>query len=208
MTAAGAPRAGERRQADALARLEARHADTRVATASPDGRPSLVPLSFGWRDGEVVLATEARSPTARNLEANGAARLAFGGTRDVVMIDARLAASGSVSDASVAPLLAAFGAQADWDPTGAEGYVVLSLRPERAQAWRDDGEIRGRTIMWDGRWLYGPPASPRHAGGVTLAQPVTVARSPAVRSSARSASSTKRCTSSPAGTTASMPPRP
>ena len=58
-----------------------------MASASPDGTPYLVPLSFDW-DGEAVLvATPTNSPTGKNLAGSGVARLALGHTRDVCMIE-------------------------------------------------------------------------------------------------------------------------
>lgn len=61
--------------------------DAWVASASVDGVPYLVPLSFDW-DGETLLvATPADSPTGGNLAATGATRLGLGPTRDVVMIE-------------------------------------------------------------------------------------------------------------------------
>jgi hypothetical protein len=57
-----------------------------VASASADGAPYLVPLSF-W-DGEALLmATPTDSPTGRNLAATRAVRLGLGHTRDVSMIE-------------------------------------------------------------------------------------------------------------------------
>ena len=32
-------------------------------------------------------------------------------------------------------------------------YVLVVLRPERIQAWREANEIAGRTILRDGAWL-------------------------------------------------------
>jgi hypothetical protein len=61
--------------------------DVWVASASADGAPYLVPLSFDW-DGETLLvATPTDSPTGRNLAATRAVRLGLGHTRDVSMID-------------------------------------------------------------------------------------------------------------------------
>jgi hypothetical protein len=58
-----------------------------VASASADGAPYLVPLSFDW-DGEALLmATPTDSPTGRNLAATRAVRLGLGHTRDVFMIE-------------------------------------------------------------------------------------------------------------------------
>ena len=62
--------------------------DAWVASASADGKPYLVPLSFDW-DGEAVLvATPTNSPTGKNLDRSRVARLALGPTRDVTMIEA------------------------------------------------------------------------------------------------------------------------
>ena len=64
MTAAPRPRADRRR--DTEHRL-AHDVDVWVASASADGLPYLVPLSFDW-DGEAVLvATPSNSPTGKNL---------------------------------------------------------------------------------------------------------------------------------------------
>jgi hypothetical protein len=58
-----------------------------VASASADGAPYLVPLSFDW-DGEALLvATPTDGPTGRNLAATGTVRLGLGHTRDVSMIE-------------------------------------------------------------------------------------------------------------------------
>jgi hypothetical protein len=125
--------------------------DVWVATASADGAPYLVPVSLAWVDGCVLIAVEGSSLTARNLAASGHARLAVGPTRDLVMIDAVLEAS--VDVASDAALGEAYVAQADWDPRPSPGYVFLTLRPVRMQAWRESNEIAGRTLMRDGTWL-------------------------------------------------------
>src|SRR3954449_1250592 len=80
------PRSRAQRRRDTEHRLS-HDIDVWVATASADGAPYLVPLSFDW-DGEALLvATPADSPTGRNLAATRAARLALGHTRDVVTID-------------------------------------------------------------------------------------------------------------------------
>jgi hypothetical protein len=122
-----------------------------VASAAGDD-PYLVPLSLAWIDDRVVLALAAGSRTARNVRARGAARLALGPTRDVVMIDAVLERVVPVGDAG--PWGDRYAAQADWDPRDAGGdYVYLVLRPERVQAWREADEIAGRTLMRDGAWL-------------------------------------------------------
>jgi len=44
--------------------------------------------------------------------------------------------------------------QADWDPrTAGASHAYLVLRPERIQAWREENELAGRTLMRDGTWL-------------------------------------------------------
>src|SRR5690349_13110985 len=80
------PRSRVQRRRDTEQRL-AHDVDVWVASASPDGAPYLVPLSFDW-DGEALLvATPASSPTGRNLAAGRTVRLGLGPTRDVSMIE-------------------------------------------------------------------------------------------------------------------------
>jgi len=148
------PRTGAERTVDSIRLLEAVGADTWVASASSAGVAHLVPLSYSW-DGRVVLiAAPTASLTARNIRASGRARLAFGATRDVLMIDARLEAEVPLADAP-APLADAYVRQADWDPRNeSDPYVFLRLRPIRIQAWREANELDGRTIMKDGDWLF------------------------------------------------------
>ncbi len=104
-------------------------------------------MSLCWFNGEVVVAVESRSRTARNLSASGHARLALGVTDDVVMID--------VADATVIPLPAAEPALVDayrrrtgWDP-GEDGseWIFVRCHPSRMQVWRSVEEITGRTVM-------------------------------------------------------------
>ena len=116
-------------------------------------RRTSCPLSIAWVDERIVLALEARSVTARNLTETGAARLAVGGTRDVVLLDTRLEATHEVAAAPQA-LADAYAAQSDWDPRAdAAGYVFLVLRPDRVQAWTEVHELAGRTIMRAGEWV-------------------------------------------------------
>jgi hypothetical protein len=149
-----APRTGEQRKADVLAKLTARHTDVWVASAAESGPAHLVPLSLAWDGERVIVAVEPSAVTARNLETLGRARLALGATRDVVMIDAVL---DSVVEAEQAPpeLAEAYAAQADWDPRVAGvPFRLYFLRPRRIQAWREVDELAGRTIMRDGAWLF------------------------------------------------------
>jgi hypothetical protein len=149
------PRRPEQRKADALALLSAPAADAWVATASADGDAYLVPLSIGWTGESLVLVTEARSVTARNLLRALRSRLAVGGTRDVVMIDAELVGDHAVVDAP-ANLVETFVSQSGWDPTkdaNAADYRLFELRPVQVQAWREANEIAGRTLMRNASWV-------------------------------------------------------
>jgi hypothetical protein len=152
MSAAEPPRDRARRKADTLAKLAGPAADAWVATTAGD-LPYLVPLTLAWLRERIVLATESRSRTARAITTTGTARLALGGTRDVVMIDAVLESAIAVGEAPEW-LAEGYAERADWDPrTAGDGYAFLVLRPERIQAWREANEISGRTLMRDGRWL-------------------------------------------------------
>jgi hypothetical protein len=151
------PRDAASRKADTLAKLRAPAADAWVASAGAGGtgEPAahLVPLSLAWLDERVVLALEVASRTARNVVATGAARLALGPTRDVVVIDAVLEAAVPLATAPAA-LADGYAGQADWDPREASGeFAYLVLRPERIQAWRESNELAGRTLMRAGTWL-------------------------------------------------------
>jgi hypothetical protein len=149
MTAA--PRSRAQRRADAERRL-AHDVDVWVASASPDGRPHLVPLSFDWDGEALLLATPADSPTGRNLAATGAARLALGHTRDVVLIEGDVE---TLELGALPPLRGdRFAARAGFDPRAlATPYRWFRVSPRRIQAWREENELRGRDLMRDGRWL-------------------------------------------------------
>jgi hypothetical protein len=137
------------RKADVLAKLTAPVADAWVATADQHG-PHLVPLTLAWLRDRIVLATEGTSRTARAMHNP---RLALGGTRDVVMIDAVLQATHAVT-AAPAWVGEGYAAAGDWDPRrSGDPYVFLVLEPRRIQAWREADEIPGRTVMRDGSWL-------------------------------------------------------
>ncbi|MEV4348945.1 pyridoxamine 5'-phosphate oxidase family protein [Actinoplanes sp. NPDC049596] len=145
------PRSAQARKADVLAKLKAPVADAWVATAEGD-EPFLVPLTLAWFEERILLATDTGSPTGRNLAGHGRARVALGGTRDVVLIDVVLEKSIPVAESGAAG--EAYAAQNDWDPrTAGDSYAFLVLRPERVQAWRELNEIAGRTLMRDGVWL-------------------------------------------------------
>jgi len=145
------PRSRSQRRGDTEHRL-AHDVDVWVATASADGAPHLVPLSFDW-DGEALLvATPTDSPTGRNLAATRTARLGLGDTRDVSMID------GDVEvfeiDALAREPADRFTARSGFDPrTEDTPYRWFRITPRRIQAWREANELAGRALMRDGRWL-------------------------------------------------------
>ena len=80
------PRSRAQRRRDTEHRLT-HDKDVWVASASADGAPYLVPLSFDWDDEALLLATPTDSPTGRNLAATRAVRLGLGHTRDVSVIE-------------------------------------------------------------------------------------------------------------------------
>jgi hypothetical protein len=143
MTVEPRPRADRRR--DTEHRLT-NDVDVWVASASAEGKPYLVPLSFDW-DGEAVLvATPTNSPTGKNLATSGVARLALGPTRDVTMIEATV----EVIEIDELPQ-----EQGDrFDPRGlTSSYRWFRITPRRIQAWREVDELPERELMRDGRWL-------------------------------------------------------
>ncbi|MCC6628169.1 MAG: pyridoxamine 5'-phosphate oxidase family protein [Chloroflexi bacterium] len=148
------PRDRAQRIADTLVLLT-REIDCWVASASAAGDAHLVPLSFVWDGARLVLATALDTPTTRNLQRAGWARLALGSTRDVVLVDGAVEI---IERTSIDPRLAdAFAGAAAWEPRHEPNdHVYLLLTPRRVLAWREANEIPGRTIMRDGRWLDGP----------------------------------------------------
>jgi hypothetical protein len=145
------PRSPAQRKADTLAKLSAPVADVWVATTDGE-RPFLVPLTMAWVQDRIAVSTEETAPTVRNLLAHGRARLALGGTRDVVRIDAVLERTVPVGDAE--PFGEAYATQSDWDPREVgHPYVFAILRPDRIEAWREENELRDRLLMRDGVWL-------------------------------------------------------
>jgi hypothetical protein len=145
------PRSRAQRRRDTEHRF-AHDVDLWVASASANGAPYLVPLSFDW-DGEALLvATPTNSPTGRNLAATGAARLGLGHTRDVVMIE------GVVEVIEIDGLQRQqgdrFAVRTGFDPRAlSTPYRWFRISPRRVQAWREVNELEGRELMRDGRWL-------------------------------------------------------
>ena len=146
-----APRSRAQRRRDTEHRLT-HDVDAWVASASADGMPYLVPLSFDW-DGEALLvATPADSPTGRNLAAARAVRLGLGPTRDVSMIEGEV----EVLEMGELPRERGdrFAARTGFDPRElATPYRWFRITPRRIQAWREVNELPGRELMREGRWL-------------------------------------------------------
>jgi hypothetical protein len=145
------PRPRAQRRRDTEHRL-AHDVDLWVASASPDGAPHLVPLSFDWDGEALLLATPAGSPTGRNLAAGRIARLALGDTRDVTMIEGAV----EVLELDALPPEQGdrFAARTGFDPRAeTTSYRWFRVVPRRMQAWREVDEMHGRELMRDGRWL-------------------------------------------------------
>jgi hypothetical protein len=140
------PRSRAQRRRDTEHRLT-HDIDIWVATASPDGSgaPYLVPLSFDWEDGALLMATPAGSPTGENLAVTRIVRLGLGDTRDVEVLEIG-APPWERGDR--------FAAHTGLDPRAlATPYRWFRVIRRRIQAWREANEITGRELMRDGRWL-------------------------------------------------------
>ena len=150
------PRSRAQRRRDIEHRLT-HDIDVWVASASADGAPYLVPLSFDW-DGEALLvAAPTDSPTGRNLAATRTVRLGLGHTRDVSMIDGEV----EVLEIDALPQQRGdrFAARTGFDPRAlATPYRWFYISPRRIQAWREVNELPDRELMRDGRWLVAPSA--------------------------------------------------
>ena len=145
------PRSRAQRRRDTEQRLT-HDIDVWVASASADGAPYLVPLSFDWDGDALLLATPTDSPTGRNLAATRAARLGLGHTRDVSMIEGAV----EVLEIDVLPQERGdrFVAHTGFDPRAlATPYRWFRISPRRIQAWREVNEMPDRELMRDGGWL-------------------------------------------------------
>jgi predicted enzyme related to lactoylglutathione lyase len=123
-----------------------------TVSASADGAPYLVPLSFDWDGEALLLATPTDSPTGRNLAATRAVRLGLGLTRDVSMIEGEV----EVLEIDALPQERGdrFVAHTGFDPRAlATPYRWFRISPRRIQAWREVNELPDRELMRDGRWL-------------------------------------------------------
>lgn len=140
------------RKADTVAALN-RQGDLWLATADTGGKPHLIAVSAWWDGSHLIIATAAASRSARNLDANGIARLALGTPEDVIVIDAAVADRVKVREAA-APLADGFTAAVGWDPREINAdWVFFRLTPARIQAYRGYDELEGRDVMQLGRWL-------------------------------------------------------
>lgn len=144
-------RPGAQRRRDTERRL-AQDTDAWVSTASADGVPHLVPLSFYWDGEALLLATPADGPSGTNLAVSGTVRLALGHTRDVTLIegDVVVLEIDEPPDTYAKKYLARTG----WDPrAAAQPCRWFCVTPTRIQAWREENELAGRDLMRDGAWL-------------------------------------------------------
>ncbi len=149
MTDGPRPRAERRR--DTEHRL-AHDVDLWVATASPDGVPHLVPLSFDWDGAAILLATPSASPTGRNLAASSTVRLGLGHTRDVSMVEGEVEVL--ELDALPTEQCDRFAERTGFDPREeTAAYRWFRVTPRRVLAWREVDELPERDLMREGRWL-------------------------------------------------------
>ncbi|TCC30575.1 pyridoxamine 5'-phosphate oxidase family protein [Kribbella sindirgiensis] len=137
----------EVRKQDVLNRLE-KDVDAWVSTASLDGTPYLMPLSFLWSDGTLLLSTARTNPTARNLLTNPVVQLTLGEVRDVIHVAGTVAVV-EVSEAEGD----AFAAKAGFDPRPLANYPFFRVTPTKVQAWREVNELKDRVLLDNGIWL-------------------------------------------------------
>jgi hypothetical protein len=92
-----------------------------------------------------------------NIRDTGIARLVFGPTRDVVLVDGYVSLRSMESCPT--KVRRAFKSRVDWEVAAESGeYVLMVIRPQKVQAWRMEREL---TIMRDGVWLDGRGAAGR-----------------------------------------------
>lgn len=135
------------RKQDMLRRFET-DVDAWVSTASLDGTPYLMPLSFLWSDDTLLLSTSVTNPTARNLQTNPQLQLTIGEFRDVIHITGT-AAVVDVTDAEAE----SFATKAGFDPRPLPNYPFFRVTPTKIQAWREVNELKDRVLMDKGIWL-------------------------------------------------------
>ena len=146
-----APRSLEARRQDTLKRLKT-DVDAWVSTASADGTPYLMPLSFLWENGTLLLSTAKNNPTSLNLQANPLVHLSIGETRDVVLITGTTEV---LKPEALTPETGdAFATKSGFDPRALKSpYLYFRVTPDRIQAWREVNELPNRDVMVNGTWL-------------------------------------------------------
>lgn len=124
-----------------------------LATADSGGRPQLIAVATLWDGTDLVIATRVETKTARNLAESGQAKLSHGTPEDVILIDAQLENS-APADSSEVEVARRFEKANGWNPQEeGDDWGFYRLRPRRIQAYRGYGELEGRDVMKDGRWL-------------------------------------------------------
>jgi hypothetical protein len=144
------PRSRAERRRDVLARLQG-DVDLWIATAAANREAYLIPLSFAWYEGRLVMATRADSTTVANIRARPRAKVALGHTRDVVLIEGMVTLFDV--DPPDAATRGAFAESTGWDAAAEPGYVLFALQPQLVRAWREENELAGRDVMREGTWL-------------------------------------------------------
>jgi hypothetical protein len=146
-------RSPESRKEYVVALLSAHHPQCWVATASRSGDPHLVPLSFAWREGRVIICSGEGFRLTKDLVEGSGASLAIGDTRDVVLIRASVEASWPAGE-QPPEVSKRFATQADWDPSRlGKAFRYFLLKPERIDVWRQPDEMADRTIMRCHAWV-------------------------------------------------------
>ena len=144
------PRPRSQRRRDTERRLN-HDVDLWVASASADGVPHLIPLSFDWDGTAILLSTPRDSPTGRNLATSRSARLGLGETRDVTLIEGDVEVL--AIDALPVEVGDRFAARTGFDPRALKTpYRWFRVTPPRILAWREVNELSDRELMRDGQW--------------------------------------------------------
>lgn len=146
-----APRDRATRIADTRRRLR-EDVDCWVASAG-DASPWLVPLSFVFTDGNLLMVTSRTGRLVRDLASRPRVRVALGHTRDVVLIDGDVTVTPIGEDAwnTHDEAMRALRDKLDSDPS-TWATALLAVTPRRIQAWREENELAGRELMADGTW--------------------------------------------------------
>lgn len=129
-TGTASARSRSQRKLDTLEKLRT-DVDLWVASASEDGQPYLIPLSYYWDGSALTVGTSRESPTARNLIRAGWARVGLRPTRDVVMIEGDVEA---IRLGTRPELEEQHARAAGFDPRElSEEYVYLRITPQESR---------------------------------------------------------------------------